>query len=139
VIDNNGPDLTLPASLIGLALSCTSKETSIMLDRLANMIGKDKQLKCCECKLSFVFCAEEQIFFESKGLMNAPKRCANCRVLMRSRRSGIPLTETAENVCKDCGVLTRVPFQPSKGRVIYCNKCLRPKNSKAKAPGELPL
>jgi CxxC-x17-CxxC domain-containing protein len=77
------------------------------------------------------------VFFELKGLMNAPKRCSNCRVLMRSRRSGIPLTETAENCCKDCGVLTRVPFQPSKGRVIYCNKCLRSKNSKAKAPGEL--
>jgi len=83
----------------------------------------DKQIACRDCKKEFLFSAAEQEFFKDKGLSNEPKRCANCRLLMRSQRLGLSAEQTAEVGCSACGHPTRVPFQPNGHKPVLCNSC----------------
>ncbi len=96
----------------------------------------DKILNCCDCSSSFVFSAGEQEFFQAKGLVNEPKRCPNCRILLRAQRSGKAPESTTQVCCEDCGVSTRVPFQPKGYRPVYCGPCLRAKREPAVAAVE---
>ncbi|MBS2001833.1 MAG: zinc-ribbon domain containing protein [Cyanobacteria bacterium SZAS LIN-5] len=89
------------------------------------MSNIDKILNCCHCNSAFVFTSGEQDFFKAKGLTNEPKRCPNCRILVRVQRSGKDVGTTAEVACADCGSQTRVPFQPKGYRPVYCSACLR--------------
>ncbi|HEY9714515.1 MAG TPA: zinc-ribbon domain-containing protein, partial [Chroococcales cyanobacterium] len=68
----------------------------------------NKELICRDCKSTFIFSAEEQQFFKEKGLANEPKRCANCRLLLRSQREGSKIQKTAEVPCSGCNKPTRV-------------------------------
>jgi CxxC-x17-CxxC domain-containing protein len=83
----------------------------------------DKYLSCRDCSKSFLFSAAEQSFFRDKGLSNEPKRCANCRLLLRSQRLGLAAEQTAEVGCSGCGTPTRVPFQPNGHKPVLCNVC----------------
>lgn len=83
----------------------------------------DKIMSCRDCKREFVFSAAEQSFFKEKGLVNQPKRCANCRLLARSQRMGLSTEQTAEVACSRCDRTTRVPFQPNGQRPVLCNTC----------------
>lgn len=83
----------------------------------------DKHIPCRDCKKDFVFSADEQHFFKQKGLTNEPKRCANCRLLLRSQRLGLTVEQTAEVGCSACGNPTRVPFQPNGHKPVLCNVC----------------
>ena len=87
----------------------------------------DKTLICRDCSLGFVFSSGEQEFFSAKGLVNEPKRCPNCRLLMRVQRSGEDPARTTEVSCAECGAATRVPFQPKGYRPVYCVYCFRSK------------
>ena len=90
---------------------------------------EDKELQCSECGASFIFNAEEQEFFQTKGYQNEPKRCPSCRETRRARRSSdgdygyrsprqmFPAT------CAECGQNTEVPFQPREDRPVYCRDC----------------
>ncbi len=89
------------------------------------MSFQDKNLVCRDCQKTFVFSAGEQEFFSAKGLVNEPKRCGNCRILMRVQRSGEDPKQTAEVNCAECGLPTRVPFQPKGYRPVYCSACFR--------------
>src|ERR1700679_1893065 len=91
------------------------------------MLFQDKDLTCRDCSKTFVFSAGEQEFFHAKGLINEPKRCPNCRILMRVQRSGEDPNRTAEVACAECGSPTRVPFQPKGYRPVYCSYCFRTK------------
>ena len=42
----------------------------------------DKEITCVDCGQDFIFVADEQRYFWSKGL-SEPKRCKSCRVLRR--------------------------------------------------------
>ncbi len=88
---------------------------------------ENKDLICRDCQKTFVFSAGEQEFFSAKGLINEPKRCANCRILMRVQRNGEDPKQTAEVSCAECGSSTRVPFQPKGYRPVYCSACFRMK------------
>ncbi|HEY9776523.1 MAG TPA: zinc-ribbon domain-containing protein [Planktothrix sp.] len=83
----------------------------------------DKHLICRDCKHEFIFSVEEQEFFQAKALTNVPKRCANCRLLMRTQRQGVPPERTAEVGCTSCSTPTRVPFQPNGHKPVLCNVC----------------
>src|ERR1700733_12267436 len=83
----------------------------------------DKSISCRDCNKSFLFSAAEQEFFKNKGLSNEPKRCANCRLLLRSQRQGVTPEQTAEVGCNHCGQPTRVPFQPNGQKPVLCNVC----------------
>lgn len=95
--------------------------------KVAQMLFEDKDLTCRDCSKIFVFSAGEQEFFSEKGLINEPKRCPNCRILMRVMRNGDDPNKTAEVACAECGSPTRVPFQPKGYRPVYCSYCFRTK------------
>jgi len=87
----------------------------------------DKTLTCRDCGAEFVFTAGEQEFYASRGLMNEPSRCPQCRTEHRRGRSQgsyerAPL-QMYQAVCANCGAQTEVPFEPRTGRPVYCNEC----------------
>ena len=87
----------------------------------------EKILNCRDCNQPFVFSIGEQEFFLQKGLKNEPKRCPNCRLVMRVQRNGDDLNRTSEVSCADCGCPTRVPFRPKGYRPVYCVGCYQVK------------
>ncbi len=89
----------------------------------------DKTLKCRECGNDFVFTAGEQEFYQQKGLMNQPSRCASCRSARRNASGGgngraerAP-REMHTVICAECGSETQVPFLPKNDRPVYCSTC----------------
>ena len=90
----------------------------------------DKSLQCSDCGVTFVFSAEEQEFFATKGYTNEPKRCSSCREARRAERSGYSSyggysrsRQMFPAVCAECGKETQVPFEPREGRPVYCSEC----------------
>lgn len=88
---------------------------------------EEKILICRDCNGPFAFSSGEQEFFVKKGLRNEPKRCPNCRLLMRIQRNGDDMTRVSEVSCASCGVPTRVPFKPKGYRPVYCVGCFQVK------------
>jgi len=43
------------------------------------VVYQDKPLTCKTCKQAFVWTRDEQLYFATHGLMNAPKHCIPCR------------------------------------------------------------
>jgi CxxC-x17-CxxC domain-containing protein len=84
---------------------------------------EDKTLKCADCGCEFVFTASEQEFYQEKGFENIPKRCPECRSAKKQQRRGDrPMYEAT---CAECGAKTKVPFQPTGERPVYCSDCFR--------------
>ncbi len=90
----------------------------------------DKTLICVDCGNEFVFTIGEQQFYQTKGLMNEPKRCPSCRAAAKmARNSGSdvggyrPRREMHTVICAECGVETQVPFLPRNDRPVYCSDC----------------
>lgn len=48
----------------------------------------DKTLTCRDCGQPFVFSAGEQEFYQSRGLVNEPGRCPECRRARKQQRDG---------------------------------------------------
>ena len=48
----------------------------------------DKSLTCSDCGMGFTFSASEQEFFASKGFVNEPGRCPDCRAARKQNRGG---------------------------------------------------
>jgi len=90
---------------------------------------QDKSLECSDCGTTFTFSAEEQEFFQSKGYVNEPKRCPECRQARKSERDGNSSYSSRRQmfpaVCAECGKDTEVPFEPREGRPVYCSDCYR--------------
>lgn len=94
----------------------------------------DKTLTCSDCGREFVFSADDQEFFESRGYLE-PKRCRGCRANRRSERDGGAQRPEAllnraprpmfDVVCANCGRATQVPFQPRGSRPVYCRECFQ--------------
>ena len=90
---------------------------------------EDKTITCVECGAEFVFSAEEQALFASKGYQNDPKRCVPCRQARKARRDESegfgyrPARQMYPVVCAQCGKETEVPFEPRQGRPVYCSDC----------------
>ena len=90
------------------------------------MSFQDKTLTCRDCGQQFTFTAGEQEFYASKGLMNEPRRCPDCRSIARGARAGgvgSPSRQMWEVMCSQCGQPAQVPFQPTSGRPVYCSDC----------------
>ena len=47
---------------------------------------QDEKLVCEDCGAEFVFTAGEQEFYAEKGLVNKPKRCADCRRARKTQK-----------------------------------------------------
>ncbi|MHB8572225.1 MAG: zinc-ribbon domain containing protein [Candidatus Dormibacteria bacterium] len=102
------------------------------------MSFEDKTLKCRECGGDFIWRAGEQEFYATRGLVNQPGRCPDCRAMRRDRDGGGGARggsgggggggfrrEMHEVVCAACGVTTEVPFLPTNGRPVYCRDCFQ--------------
>ena len=95
----------------------------------------DKLLRCRDCGIDFLFTIGEQEFYATKGLMNEPVRCFNCRAQRRAQRESggavsdaspvgaRPRREMHPAVCAQCGEKTLVPFLPRGDRPLYCSSC----------------
>ncbi len=93
------------------------------------MSFQDKSLQCSDCGATFTFGAEEQEFFHSKGFVNEPKRCPECRQARKTERGGQSNFNSNREmfpvVCAECGKDTQVPFKPRNDRPVYCSDCYR--------------
>ena len=95
------------------------------------MAFQDKSLQCSECGNEFVFSAEEQEFFRSRGYTNEPKRCPPCRQARKQERYGIGGSSYNQRrqmfpvVCAECGKDAEVPFEPRGDKPVYCSDCYR--------------
>ena len=100
------------------------------------MSFQDKSIQCYDCGTTFIFSADEQEQFLSRGYANAPKRCSSCRQARKVRQSGNSGNSRGNDgysyrlqrqmfpaVCAECGKDTQVPFQPRGGRPVYCSDC----------------
>ena len=99
------------------------------------MSYKDKTLECSDCGNEFIFSADEQELFQSRGYTNEPKRCPDCRDARKASRYGNSSSYSNSRygyssprqmfpvVCSDCGRETEVPFEPREGRPVYCRDC----------------
>lgn len=84
---------------------------------------------CCEgCGDSFVFTLGEQGYFRDRGL-EPPKRCPGCREARRTgdpRRTAVPHEDDpSARPCDACGALTKLSFEPTDKRPVYCESCFR--------------
>jgi CxxC-x17-CxxC domain-containing protein len=95
----------------------------------------DKTITCSDCGREFVFSADDQEFFASRGYLE-PKRCRTCRANRRldrdggaARPEGSPMPRSPRQlydaVCANCGRPTQVPFQPRGTRPVYCRECFQ--------------
>jgi CxxC-x17-CxxC domain-containing protein len=92
------------------------------------MSFEDRSLQCSDCGTTFTFSAEEQEFFQSKGYVNEPKRCPECRQARKAQRYGNGYGNRRQMypvVCAECGKDTEVPFEPRGDRPVYCSDCYR--------------
>jgi CxxC-x17-CxxC domain-containing protein len=94
----------------------------------------DKILVCRDCGQPFTFTAGEQEFYASRGLMNEPGRCPECRAARRSAQGGGARYSGSAGgyggerqmfsaTCSNCGKEALVPFQPRTDRPVYCSDC----------------
>jgi CxxC-x17-CxxC domain-containing protein len=111
----------------------------------------DRTLTCRDCGQQFTFTAGEQEFYQSRGLVNEPGRCTDCRAARKQtrgtgggyayssasdgfsggtpggprgyERSDRPRREMFPAVCSQCGKETQVPFQPRNDKPVYCSDC----------------
>jgi CxxC-x17-CxxC domain-containing protein len=93
------------------------------------MSFEDRSLQCSDCGSTFTFSAEEQEFFQSRGYVNEPKRCPECRQARKAQRYGSSNYGAQRQmypvVCAECGKDTEVPFEPRGDRPVYCSDCYR--------------
>ena len=89
----------------------------------------DKTLNCSDCGTDFTFSASEQEFFASKGFVNEPRRCPDCRADRKQQGSGGGYRQQRQMhpaTCATCGKDCQVPFEPRDGRPVYCSDCYTP-------------
>lgn len=115
------------------------------------MSFSDETLVCRDCGRQFVFTAGEQEFYASRGLLNKPGRCPECRASRKATRGdmgagaggagsargygersydsgaggsrGGGSRQMYSAICSNCGKEALVPFQPTSGKPVYCSDC----------------
>ena len=85
----------------------------------------DRTLQCVDCGSDFEFTAGEQEFYQSKGLVNTPKRCPQCRTNRKRMSNKKPQKRLYDIVCSACGTEAQVPFRPSEDKPVYCRDCFK--------------
>ena len=108
----------------------------------AELSYQDKNLTCRDCGREFVWTAGEQEFYASRGLVNQPGRCPECRSARKAQSGGTgggsyssgggysagggydrPQRQMFPATCSNCGKETMVPFQPRGDKPVYCSDC----------------
>jgi CxxC-x17-CxxC domain-containing protein len=97
------------------------------------LVSENKTIKCGKCGANFTFSSVEQEYFRSKGNIASPEFCPSCRQA-KKERSGVgdirdtdykyrSLSPMFSATCSRCGKTTEVPFEPAKGKRVYCSEC----------------
>lgn len=86
------------------------------------MGANDKWLICVECGCEFLWDAGEQLWYQSKGLGNVPRRCKCCRDKRRDAQLHQPRQYLTVS-CVNCGGPAHVPFVPRGIKPVYCRSC----------------
>ena len=94
----------------------------------------DKTLSFSDFGKDFTFSSSEQEFFASKGFVNEPRRCPDCRADRKQQGGGYggggggsrQQREMHPAVCATCGKDCQVPFVPTTGKPVYCSDCFTP-------------
>jgi CxxC-x17-CxxC domain-containing protein len=98
-------------------------------------VFQDRTLTCRDCGQQFVFTSGEQEFYQSRGLVNDPSRCPECRRAHKASGGGGSRgfgggggggrgpREMYPATCSNCGRETQVPFQPRGDKPVYCSEC----------------
>ncbi len=101
------------------------------------MTFQDQNLQCVECGKTFIFTAQEQIFYQKKEFQNLPKRCVDCRAKKKFQQSISSSKKFKQNTsseslpsrqpvsCSRCGKLFVPPFDPKVGMSIFCRECYK--------------
>lgn len=83
---------------------------------------------CRNCGASFPFTEGEQAFYLEHGYQ-PPAYCPDCRDMRRAvsgesqlRSRGVE-RQMFDAICSECGLPTRVPFQPRPDRPVFCDSC----------------
>ncbi len=89
----------------------------------------DQRINCLNCGKEFIFSARDQKYYEEMGFRNSPKRCRECRALMKRERQFVPqadgsVSELFKSDCALCGRAAYVPFKPTGCKPVYCRDCL---------------
>ena len=90
---------------------------------------EDRTLACKDCGADFTFTAGEQEFYDSKGFVNEPQRCKECRDARKTALRGEREMHTA--TCADCNTECKVPFKPREDRPVYCSDCFAKQREEA--------
>jgi len=90
---------------------------------------RDKWITCVNCGKAFIFSVRDQKYYGEQGFKNEPKRCRECRALLKRQRLVTSDEDGGEKelfkaVCEACGRATYVPFKPTGIRPVYCRDCL---------------
>ncbi len=99
---------------------------------------QDKWIDCVNCGKAFVFSGRDQKYYAEQGFKNEPKRCRECRALLKRQKQvttdadGVE-KELFKSLCAACGRVTYVPFKPTGAKPIYCRDCLVAKKIEAAA------
>ncbi len=106
------------------------------------MSYQDKTLTCRDCGQEFVWTEGEQEFYASRGLVNQPGRCPECRSARKAQQGGgsysgggysagggydRPQRQMFAATCSQCGKEAMVPFQPRGDKPVYCSDCFAEK------------
>lgn len=106
-----------------MALTCVRPQPT----ERGSTLATDQTLRCRECGREFLFTTGEQEFYASRGLMNTPSRCPECRTARKAAMSGGNGSggrrEMFVATCSSCGREARVPFQPRGDKPVYCSDC----------------
>ena len=99
----------------------------------------DRVIPCINCGKEFIFSGRDQQYYEQKGFKNAPKRCRECRALLKRERQFVPddnggKTELFKATCADCGGPAYVPFNPTGVKPVYCKDCFVASKIRAAEP-----
>jgi len=97
---------------------------------------QDKWIDCVNCGKAFVFSGRDQKYYQEQGFKNEPKRCRECRALLKRQKQVTTDADGVEKelfkaVCAACGRATYVPFKPTGAKPIYCRDCLVAKKIEA--------
>ena len=104
---------------------------------------QNKWIDCVNCGKSFVFSKRDQKYYRDQGYNNEPKRCRECRALLKRQKqvtidaNGVE-RELFKSQCVACGRVTYVPFKPTGVKPIYCRDCLVAKKIETQSAGPTP-
>jgi len=105
---------------------------------------KDRKITCLNCGKEFIFSARDQRYYKERGFKNAPKRCRECRALMKRERQFVrkddgSTKELFKVTCETCGRPAYVPFKPTGRKPVYCRDCLVARKIQEQRRGDVSL